>query len=67
VKNNGDKYVFGNSEPCSSCTKLLKRLRVKQVFYSLDTKEEGEVSYVKTKAEDLTGDHVCSGERHMRK
>lgn len=55
------EWVLRNSKPCADCTLLIKKSKIKKVYYSFhDDRGSG---IVKIKACDLESDHVSFGRR----
>lgn len=58
-------WVLGNSKPCMHCTSLIKKAKIKNVYYSYNNYIDGqyECGIMKERARDLETDHISFGRK----
>jgi hypothetical protein len=57
-KNTNDKLVF--SKPCASCIHILKRLCIRNVYYS-----DRNGNMICERVRDMVSNHTCEMQKHM--
>jgi hypothetical protein len=59
-------WVLGNSKPCAQCLKLIKKAKIKNVYYSVATYHSDgtfTTGIIRERAKNMTTDHISFGRR----
>ena len=59
-----NKWVLENSKPCADCTKLIKKMGINYVYYSVNDERGRGIERVHT--HDLESDHQSLGRRCLK-